>query len=359
MDLPRAYRVAHLTIAPSVVLAPMEGVTDLSFRRLIRRIGGPGLTVTEFIASSGLSGGGLKVLQMAEIDPDERPVAIQIYGRDPQVMADAARVVEDLGASLCDINMGCPSKRVCQNSGGSSLMREPELVRRIVAAVVAAVRIPVTVKMRSGFDHTSRNAPEIAAICEGEGAAAVTVHWRTRADRYGGERAVDRIAATRARLRIPVLGNGDIVDVPSAVAMFQDTGCDGVMVGRGAIRDPWLLLRIARHLEGLPQPVVDTDERERVALAYADELAGRFRRLEGALGRMKMFMNHFSRQFPYPDALRTRFLRSHTWEAGLAVLAEHLDRTRRAEAGEASAWAGYELPSAPPEADPLEAAAAC
>ena len=283
--LPTRYSVRDVVISPNVVLAPMEGVTDRTFRRLIRRIGGVGLTCTEFIPSHGLQEGRGRAWATAQFDPDERPVSVQLYGRRPEDLAHAARIVQDMGATLCDINMGCPSKKVCAHSGGSALMKEPERARAIVAAVRAAITIPLTVKMRSGFDADSRNAPEIAWICQEEGAEAITVHWRTRADRYSGERAVDRIAATKARLRVPVIGNGDVIDVPSAVRMLEETGCDGVMVGRGALRDPWCLRDIARHVQGLPPLQVTVEERRAVLLGYLWDTAEAYGSDRLALGR--------------------------------------------------------------------------
>lgn len=183
---PLHYQVRHLRIEPNLVLAPMEGVTDLTFRRLVRSIGGVGLTCTEFIASEGLRRGVAKMKEMARFDADERPVAIQIYGRHPDAMAEAARMIEDAGADICDLNFGCPSKKVCAHSGGSALLKDPALARDILRAVRAAISIPLTVKMRSGFDAAQRNAPDIAYLAQEEGAEAITVHWRTRADAYGG-----------------------------------------------------------------------------------------------------------------------------------------------------------------------------
>lgn len=331
---PRAYSIAHLRIAPNVVLSPMEGVTDLTFRRLIRQIGGVGLTVTEFIASAGLNHRS-KLLEMARIDPDEHPVAIQLFGRDAQAMADAAKIVEELGADICDINMGCPSKKVCAHSGGSALMKEPEHAASIVKAVVAAVKIPVTVKMRSGFDAERRNAPDLAWICQEEGAQAVAIHWRTREDRYGGVRAVDKIAEAKARLRIPVLGNGDIVDVDSARRMFEDTGCDGVLIGRGAIRDPWLPLRVSRWLNGEPDVVVDAAERRRVMVGYLDGLIEAFRVDHGALNRFKMLANTFCRPLPGGAQLRDELLHSQCTDEARELAERYFERLGRHERGEA------------------------
>ncbi len=309
---PLRYHVRDVLVEPNLVLAPMEGVTDLTFRRLVRQIGGAGLTCTEFIPSVSLKEGEGRAWETAQFDPDERPVSVQLYGRRPELLAEAARVVEAMGATICDINMGCPSKSVCNNSGGSSLMKDPALVRQIVAAVRRAISIPLTVKMRSGFDAQRRNAAEIAWICQEEGAEAVTVHWRTREDRYGGVRAVDQIAAVKARLSVPVIGNGDVTDLPSALAMFEETGCDGVMIGRGAIRNPWIFLQVSQGLRGLPVTEVTPAERRRVLLGYLDDIRLRFGADRPALGRFKKIANHFALGMEGGDALRSALLHSHS-----------------------------------------------
>ena len=339
--LPTEYRVRDVRVCPNVVLAPMEGVTDLTFRRLVRQIGGAGLTYTEFIASRAIAGSraGAKWRDMARFDPDERPVALQIFGRDPQTMAEAARVVQDIGATIVDINMGCPSKKVCAKSGGSALMADPELAIRIVRAVRAAITVPLTVKMRSGFDHARRNAPELAWACQEEGAEAITIHWRTRADLYSGSRAVDKIAETVDKLTIPVIGNGDVIDIDSALKMFRDTGCAGVMVGRGAMRNPWSLRQIADHLNGRPITQVDADEKERVLLGFLAAVRARAPRDKAALGRFKKVANHFTRGLPHgSQLLRMAVLRSETPEAAIAQVRRYFDLLRAHEAGDASAF---------------------
>ena len=342
--LPTSYMVRDQRIFPNVVLAPMEGVTDLSFRRLVRQIGGAGLTCTEFVASGALvsrqQGRRNRYWAMCAFDEDERPVSIQIYGKDPATMAEAARVVQDMGATIVDINMGCPSKKVCKNSGGSALMAEPALAVAIVRAVRAAITVPLTVKMRSGFDHDQRNAPDLAHACQEEGAEAITIHWRTRADLYGGQRAVDKIAETKARLSVPVIGNGDVVDIPSAVRMFRDTGCDGVMVGRGAMRNPWCLRQIADHLAGRPITQVTADEKERVLLAFLQAQLDKCTTEQGALGRFKKVANHFTRGVPRgSELLRMPVLRSQSIPEAQDHVRAYFARLRRHEAGDPAAFA--------------------
>ncbi len=327
------FRIRDIAVDPPLVLAPMEGVTDLAFRRLIRSIGGCGLTVTEFIPGRSLAGAHRQALAMAAFDPDERPVSVQVYGREPAVLADAARFVQDeLGADIVDLNMGCPSKKVCRNSGGSALMREPALAREIVAAMRAAVTIPFTVKMRAGWDHDLRNAPEIAEMCEGEGVEMVAVHWRTRADKYGGERELGTIRRVKERVRIPVLANGDVVDEPSALQTLAQTGCDGLMIGRGAIRDPWVFRKVEAALAGAPPVVVDLAERQRVLLAYYAVLQQQFATEKGALGRMKKIARYFADGVPDGDALRQAIFHSHSIDEVFERVRAHFAGCARAVA---------------------------
>ncbi len=338
MKLPTHYMVRDIRIEPNVVLAPMEGVTDLPFRRLIREIGGSGLTCTEFIASEGLKRGVGKMHDMAKFDADESPISIQIYGRRPEVMAEAAKIVQDMGPSIIDINMGCPSKKVCAHSGGSALMKDPELARDIIRAVRAAIDLPLTVKMRSGFDHTQRNADDIAWIAQEEGAEAVTIHWRTRSDLYGGERMIDKIRETKDKLSIPVIGNGDVIDIPSAIRMFEETGCDGVMVGRGAIRNPWSLLQISQHIQGEPITEITAEDRRRVLLGYLESLNGRFRSERGILGRFKKISNYFTKGLPYGSDVRVLVLRSQSIEEAKDHLETYFERLERFESGDSTVF---------------------
>jgi nifR3 family TIM-barrel protein len=330
---PTHYFIRNFKIAPNVVLAPMEGVTDLTFRRLIRQIGDCGMTTTEFIASEGLRRGAAKMEEMAKFDPDEHPVAIQIYGRNPEAMAEAAKIIEDSGADICDLNFGCPSKKVCAHSGGSSLMKDLKLATEIVQAVRAAITMPLTVKMRSGFDHLQRNAPDIAYMCQEEGAEAIVIHWRTRSDLYGGVRQVDKIAETKQRLKIPVIGNGDVVDIESAKKMIEETGCDGVMVGRGAIKNPWAIKQIAQALRGEAPVVVDSREKQRVLLGYIESIRGIFRSDRGALGRIKKIANYFTHGLPYGSELRTGILHSDTPEEVIEQVNTYFERLAAFEAG--------------------------
>lgn len=290
----------------------MEGVTNKTFRRLVRSIGGQGLTYTEFVAAQALKNRGKKALAIAQFDRDEFPIAIQIYGKDPQIMAEAAKVVEDLGATIVDINMGCPSKKVCAHSGGSALMKDPKKAIEIVRAVRSAIRVPLTVKMRSGFDDAQRNAPELAYMCQEEGAEAITIHWRTREDRYGGSRAVDKIAETKSKLSIPVIANGDIVDSKTAIQMLKETQCDGLMIGRGAIRNPWVFQEIKATLRGEDFIPPTRNERRYVLEQFIDRYREDFRLEKHSIGKIKQIVKYFYNGLPNGEQLRMSILRSKT-----------------------------------------------
>lgn len=304
--------IRDVPVTPNLVLAPMEGVTDLTFRRLIRQIGGCGLTVTEFVPAGGVGHDSRRIRELVAFDDDERPVSVQLFGREPSILAEAARIIQDLGPTIIDLNMGCPSKKVCAHSGGSSLLKEPEHARAIVRAMRAAVRVPFTVKMRTGWDPEHKNAPEIARMCEEEGVDAVAIHWRTRADLYGGVRELDTIARVKQQLRIPVIANGDIVDAASALDTLARTGADGLMIGRGAIRDPWVFRRIVAAMAGEPPFEVSLAERERVLQGYADAILARFRSEHGALGRLKKIARYFVDGVPHGDVLRDAIWHSDT-----------------------------------------------
>lgn len=317
------YYIRDIKIDPPITLAPMEGVTNIIFRRLIRQIGGTGLTCTEFIPSSALSNRGKKVLRLAEFDPEERPISIQIYGKDPAEMAESAKVLQGLGASIVDINMGCPSKQVCAHSGGSALMKEPELAIDIVKAVRAAIDIPMTVKMRSGFDHTNKNAPDLAYACQEEGAEAIAVHWRTREDKYGGVQEWDTIAEVKRRLTVPVIGNGDVIDVQSALTMFKNTGCDGVMIGRGSMKNPWCMLEIAHHLRGEPFSKPTPEEKRDLMLLFLHTYYERIQREKSALGKFKQIAKYFVDALPDAKTFRSKLLRSQTIEDASIIIHEY------------------------------------
>jgi len=249
-------RIGPYAIEPKVILAPMAGVTDKPFRLLCKRLGA-GLAVSEMTTSDPRFWRTAKSLHRMDHAGEPEPVSVQIAGTDPRQMADAARYNVDHGAQIIDINMGCPAKKVCNVWAGSALMREPALVARILEAVVTAVDVPVTLKIRTGWDAAHRNAPEIARIAEAAGVQALAIHGRTRDQHYTGSAEYATIAAVKAMLAIPVIANGDIDSPQKAAFVLDKTGCDAVMIGRAAQGRPWLLGQVAHYLacgELLPDP---------------------------------------------------------------------------------------------------------
>ena len=250
----------------------MAGMTDTAFRRLVKRRGGCGLVVTEMVSSEGLVRGIDRTLEYAEYTEEERPVSIQIFGGDPRVMAAAAQIVEQMGADIVDVNMGCPVPKIAKHHAGCSLMREPEQAAAVIDAMVRAVRIPVTVKMRAGWNEREINAPALARMVQDVGAAAVAVHGRTAAQSYGGESDWSLIARVASDLRIPVFGSGDCVQADQVVDRLREAGTAGVLVGRGALRNPWIFAEAARALGGDQPAPASLGERGAFLLEYIDLL---------------------------------------------------------------------------------------
>ncbi len=234
-------RIGDVTLETPFALAPMAGMTDTAFRRLVKRHGGCGLVVSEMVSSEGLVRGIDRTLEYAEYTEEERPVSIQIFGGDPAKMAAAAQIVEGMGADVVDINMGCPVPKIAKHNAGCSLMREPVHAASVVEAMARAVKIPVTVKMRAGWNEHEINAPTLAKMVEDAGARAVAVHGRTAAQSYSGHSDWDLIADIAARVSIPVFGSGDCTEPDHIVSRLEGSAVRGVLVGRGVLRNPWLL----------------------------------------------------------------------------------------------------------------------
>jgi tRNA-dihydrouridine synthase B len=267
-----AMRIGPHLIAPNVILAPMAGVTDRPFRQLCRRLGA-GLAVSEMTTSDARLWHTEKSRLRMDHRGEDAPIAVQIAGYDPSMMAAAARFNVEQGAQIIDINMGCPAKKVCRVDAGSALLRDELLVAAICAATVRAVDVPVTLKIRTGYDRAHRNAVAVARIAQDSGIAALTVHGRTREDQYEGEAEYETIAAVKQAVRIPVIANGDVTSGRRAAAVLAATGADALMVGRGALGNPWIFKEISHFLAtGQTTTPPPADEVGRVLLGHLDEL---------------------------------------------------------------------------------------
>lgn len=251
-------KIGTVQIEGYAALAPMAGVTDRAFRRLCRDMGAS-FTVGEMVSAKGLTYGDRKSDELLALEPDVRPAAVQLFGDDPAIVAEAARRALKYAPDWIDLNMGCPAPKIVGNHCGSALMREPELCRRLVQAVKEAFPVPVTVKIRKGYDKQHVNAVEVALACEAGGADAIAVHGRTRDQMYAPPVDWDIIRQVKRAVQVPVIGNGDVTDARSAAALYEETGCDHIMVGRGALGRPWIFSQIQAYLEHgtlLPDPPV-------------------------------------------------------------------------------------------------------
>jgi len=265
-------KIGNIDLDQPFALAPMAGMTDTAFRRLVKRRGGCGLVVTEMVSSEGLVRGIDRTLEYAEYTEEERPVSIQIFGGDPAKMADAAQIVEGMGADIVDVNMGCPVPKIAKHNAGCSLMREPAHAQSVIAAMARAVKIPVTVKMRAGWDASDINAPELARRMEDAGAAALAVHGRTAAQSYTGSSDWDLINRVAAGVGIPVFGSGDCVEPEQMVGRLDGARVSGVLVGRGALRNPWIFEQAAAVARGETPREITHAERGAFLLEYIELL---------------------------------------------------------------------------------------
>lgn len=256
-------------VDPPLVLAPMAGITDMTYRLLLRRIGGVGLVTMEFVSSEGLTRGNKRTERLLRWDPAERPLSVQIYGGDAGRMAIAAARVEEMQVDVCDINMGCPANKVLKGCSGAGLMRDLGKARAIIAACRKALpTTPLTVKFRLGLTDETENYLELARICEGEGVAAVALHARTARQMYTGRADWSKIARLKEAVSIPVVGNGDVSSADDVQAMFRETGCDAVMCGRATMKNPWIFRQAAELLAGRPWREATLAERRDVILEH-------------------------------------------------------------------------------------------
>jgi nifR3 family TIM-barrel protein len=264
-------KIGSVDLVSPFAIAPMAGMTDTAFRRLVKRHGGCGLVVTEMVSAEGLVRGIDRTLEYAEYTEEERPISIQIFGGDPDKMAAAAQIVEGMGADIVDVNMGCPVPKIAKHNAGCSLMREPAHAAAVIGAMAGAVKIPVTVKMRAGWSDEERNAPTLARMVQDAGAAAIAIHGRTAAQSYSGSADWDLVAEIAADLAIPVFGSGDCIEPQQIVERLQ-SGVEGVLVGRGVLRNPWILAQAADLAAGRAPRPATLEDRGRFLLNYIELL---------------------------------------------------------------------------------------
>jgi tRNA-dihydrouridine synthase B len=310
--------LGRVVVDPPLFLAPMAGFTNLAFRRIARRLG-CGLTATEMVMAEGVVRRHPRTLELAAIDPGERPAAVQIAGADPGVMGEAAAFLVDQGADVVDVNMGCPVRKVVDRCAGSALLRDPSRAAAIVEGIRARVDVPVTVKIRAGWDD-ARQSVDVARALEAAGAALISVHGRTREQQYSGRASREAIRAVKEAVSVPVVGNGDVTCPQDVVEMVAETGVDGVMIGRAALWDPWIFQTAARAVrEGDPGPGPSTAERRAVIVEYFEETA-RARGERTAVLQMRKFASLYLRGFPGARRLRERIQTMATAEDFLSTI---------------------------------------
>lgn len=315
-------QIGNLKLAVPLLLAPMAGITDLPYRMICRELG-CGMTVSEMVSAKGLLYKNIKTFEMLRIDPGERPTAIQLFGSVPSEMAAAAILTAQNGADAIDFNMGCPVPKVVNNGEGSALMRQPQLVYEILARMVEAVSIPVTVKFRAGWDSKHINAEEIAVVAEKAGVAAVAVHGRTREQFYNGQADWQVIANVKAAVKIPVIGNGDIFTVEDGLRMLAETKCDGLMLGRGVDGNPWLFSRLRAALLGEAIPAEPSVlEKMTLALRHLEMLIA-YKNERVAVKEMRRHIGAYLKGLPRAAEYRGRFHQVETYAEFKQLLTEY------------------------------------
>lgn len=306
------YFIGNVHIKPNLVLAPMAGVTDSAFRKLIKRCGGVGLIVTEFISVEGLTRNNLKTHKMMHFEAEEHPISIQFFGHSEDRMAAAAEVAEAAGANIVDINCGCPAKKVVGHGGGSSLLRDLPKMERILRRTRAAIKIPLTLKYRIGWDENSINAVEVGRMAEDCGVEQLAIHGRTRVQGYSGWANWDIISQVKQAVKIPVVGSGDVRNVEQALNRLQNSGVDGVMIGRGAMANPWIFRQVDEAMRGLVPHQPTLDEKRIFLLDYFQVMLAEMSTEKSAIGKVKQLCGQFTHGLPGGAIFRNEVLHSQS-----------------------------------------------
>jgi nifR3 family TIM-barrel protein len=351
----KPFKIRDTEINPPLVLSPMAGVTDISFRRLLKRRGGIGLTVSEFISVEGLTRNNPKSKRQMRFFEEERPYAVQIFGGQPERMRMAAEMAEEIGADILDINCGCPAPKVVKNGGGSGLLRDYARLEAILKGIKKAIKIPLTIKIRAGyFDHTI-NAVETAKLAEACGVEHIALHGRTKEQGYRGRANWDLVRQIKEVVSVPVSGSGDVVTIEDALARWRETGCDGILIGRGAMANPWIFRQIEDVLAGRSPFQPSLEDKRAALLEYFEMLQGDMPEIP-AIGKMKQLAGQFTRGLQGGALFRTTIYHSHSITEVLERITEYFEamETGRPYYGEGNANAVEEEES--PTLDSCEAA---
>jgi len=319
-------QIGNIVVDNPVVLAPMAGVTDKAFRILVKEQG-CGLICTEMVSAKALTYRNERTFELINLRDELPPISVQIFGSEPSIMSEGAKIVEEHGANIIDINMGCPVPKVVKNSEGSALMLDPDLAYTIVEKVVQSVKVPVTVKIRRGWDGDNINAVEFAKSMESAGASLIAVHGRTRCQMYSGTSDWNIIKAVKEAVKVPVIGNGDIFSAKDALRMFKETECDAVMAGRGAMGNPWLFAQItALVLKGEEIPPPSLTDRIIMAIKHA-ELSVKYKEEKIAVKEMRKHIGWYFKGLPHGAKMRDTVNKMSTLDDLKKLLYGYLDQT--------------------------------
>lgn len=326
----KPFKIRDITIDPPLILSPMAGVTDYTFRRLIKRRGGVGLVVSEFVSVEGLTRHNPKSKRQMRFCEEERPYAVQIFGGKPDRMAMGAEMAEEVGADILDVNCGCPAPKVVKNGGGSGLLREPARLEEILKAIKKTITIPLTLKLRTGYSDATINVVDVAKMAEQCGVEHIAVHGRTREQGYKGLANWDLIAAVKSAVSVPVSGNGDITTLEYGLRRWNETGVDGVLIGRGAMQNPWIFRQFADVLAGRSRYEPDLTEKKAVLLEFFSMCREEMPEL-AALGKMKQLAGQFTKGLVGGAQFRQTLYHSHSAEEILDNITTYFEVLERRE----------------------------